>query len=91
MHQTTDRIRDTTGIYTVRNLQEILARTRGRSVPYDTLKYWRHQIGLAPDHNRLYSKEDLETLRALVSWLKNGGKIPQFVNLLQQRQEQHGT
>jgi DNA-binding transcriptional MerR regulator len=91
MNQTTYRARDATGIYTVRNLQEILAKTRGRSVPYDTLKYWRHQIGLTPDQNRLYSKEDLETLKALVTWLKHGGKIPQFVNLLKQRQQHHGS
>jgi DNA-binding transcriptional MerR regulator len=88
--QAIHRARDSTGIYTARNLQEKLSKVRGRSVPPDTLKYWRHQIGLTPDRSKLYSQDDLETLKALVAWLNHGGKIPQFVNLLQRRQQTHG-
>jgi DNA-binding transcriptional MerR regulator len=85
MHQPTNRARDSTGIYTAKNLQEKLAKVRGRSVPPDTLKRWRHQLGIEPEPGRLYSQEDLEILRALVRWLQAGGNIPQFVNLLKQR------
>jgi DNA-binding transcriptional MerR regulator len=90
MEQTTHRARDSAGIYTSKNLQEKLTKVRGRSVPLDTLKYWRHQIGITPDSSKLYSQDDLEALRALVRWLQAGGKIPQFVNLLKQRMN-HGT
>jgi hypothetical protein len=61
-------------------------------VPLDTLKRWRHQLGIEPEPGRLYTQEDFETLRALVQWLKAGGKTPQFVNLLKQRMNRnHGN
>jgi DNA-binding transcriptional MerR regulator len=91
MKRNTDYARDAMGIYTAKNLQEKLQKVRGRNVPIDTLKYWRHQLGIEPDSHRLYTQSDLEILRALVRWLQAGGKIPQFVNLLKQRMQKHGS
>lgn len=91
MKRNTDHARDATPIYTAKNLQDKLQKVRGRPVPIDTLKYWRHQLGISPDSSKLYTQEDLEVLRALVRWLEAGGKIPQFVNLLKQRMTKHGS
>jgi hypothetical protein len=73
------------GLYTSRDLARSLSRTRGRSVPLDTLKRWRHSVGIGPDESYLYTQADLDVLKALVTWLSRGGRIPQFVNLLRAR------
>jgi hypothetical protein len=56
-------------------------------VPPATLKYWRHSIGIGCDESYLYTQEDLDVLKALVTWLSRGGRIPQFLNILRSKKQ----
>ncbi|MFM2432962.1 MAG: hypothetical protein RLZZ511_4176 [Cyanobacteriota bacterium] len=67
-----------TPVYLARDLQAKLEQTRGSPVPTATLKYWRRQLGITPDLNRLYTQDELELLRGLILHLKAGGSIEQY-------------
>ncbi len=79
-------LEDDLGIYTAHDLCARLIPVRGRAVPLRTLKYWREQIGIRPDSNRLYSKNDLKILKSLVRWIGRGGKIQTFLRNLERKQ-----
>lgn len=77
-------------VYTIKDLQRKLEKLRGRKVPIDTLKRWRHRLGISPV-GRLYDRSDYEMLAALMTFVDRGGSITQFVNLCKQKQKLHGS
>jgi hypothetical protein len=88
MHSNTVRDCYPAPIYTIKDLQRKLEKLRGRRVPIDTLKRWRHRLGISPV-GRLYDRDDYEMLAALMTFVDRGGSITQFVNLA--KQKQHGS
>lgn len=70
-----------TPVYLAKDLRAKLEQTRGCPVPVATLKYWRRQLGIAPDANRLYSQDELDLLRGMIIHLKSGGTIEQYRRL----------
>jgi hypothetical protein len=90
MHQNKDPAYFTAGQYTAADLRHLLQRQRGKPVPRETLKYWRKSLGITPDGFNLYTACDLDLLKGLVTWLKRGGTIRQYDQLLKQRMTNNG-
>lgn len=78
------------GVYTAADLRNLLHRIRRRSVPRETLKYWRKCLGIVPDQFNLYTACDLDLLKGLVTWLARGGTIRQYDQLIQKRIQNNG-
>lgn len=71
--------------FTTGELMWRLAKTRGKRLPYRTLKYWIDQLGMTPDPKTgLYTAEDLGLLRRLVLALKRKMTIRQFMHSIAQ-------
>jgi hypothetical protein len=67
--------------FTTGELRWRLTKTRGKRLPYRTLKHWIDQLGMTPDSETgLYTAEDLELLRRLVLALKRRMTIRQFMH-----------
>jgi hypothetical protein len=68
----------TEGRWTSRHLSGALRKPRGKTVPDQTLRRWRRELGIIPDARNRYTDFDLESLRWLATWLKTGGLVEEF-------------
>lgn len=67
-----------TSRYTSVHLQAECSKVVGRWVPSRTIRYWRQQIGVKPDDDKLYGFEEVAYLLEMLSARAQGYTIKQF-------------
>ena len=68
--------------YTPREMRKILEPYRGFKIPASTMRYWRKVLGMTPNDDGLYSRDDLQILAGAIAWLDAGKPLKAYAVLI---------
>ena len=66
--------------YSLRQLLFVVRSAAGYRVPTNTLRTWRHRIGVSPDEDGCYGRAEVQYLLEYLSFKQQGFTARQFVD-----------